>query len=104
MPWPGVRGWENREHELTRGEWRGAKGGDSPRNGPIGQPTQGVNVDKLGLYSPAERASRTERDVERRGEDDEAEKGPRGEKEGKRGVCGERRKKRVREGRCLIAK
>lgn len=40
---------------------------------------------------------------ERRG-DDEGEKGPREEKEGKRGVCGERRKKRVREGQCLIAK
>lgn len=37
-------------------------------------------------------------------EDDEAEKGPRQEKEGNRGVCGERRKKRVREGQCLIAK
>lgn len=35
---------------------------------------------------------------------DEAEKGPKEEKEGKRGVCGERRKKRVREGQCLIAK
>lgn len=33
----------------------------SPCEGRIGQPTQGVNVDKLGLYSPAERASRTER-------------------------------------------
>lgn len=29
------------------------------------QPTQGVNVDKLGLYSPAEKASRTERDTMR---------------------------------------
>lgn len=40
------------------------------------------------------------RDGERRG-DDVAEKGPKEEKEGKRGVCGERR---VREGQCLIAK
>ena len=90
LPWPGVRGWENREHELTRGEWRGAKGGDSPRSGPIGQPTQGVNVDKLGLYSPAERASRTRkgRGKEGGGDDDEEEKGPKGRERGQeRCVC-----------------
>lgn len=43
------------------------------------------------------------REGERRG-NDEAEKGPKEKKEGKRGACGERRKKKVREGQCLIAK
>lgn len=43
------------------------------------------------------------REGETRG-DNEAEKGPREVREGKRGVCGEKRKKRVREGQCLIAK
>lgn len=53
----------------------------------MGVQRRGVNVDKLGLYSPAERASRTERDMgwpgEREG-DDEEEKGPEEEKDGKK--------------------
>lgn len=35
LPWPGVRGWENREHELTRGEWRRAKGGTLHATAPL---------------------------------------------------------------------
>lgn len=60
---------------------------------------QGVNVDKLGLYSPTERAGRTERGTERQ------RKGQRKKKEGKRGVPAKNEaKKGVREVRCLIAK
>lgn len=34
----------------------------------MARPTQGVNVDKLGIYSPAERSSGTERDAGEAGE------------------------------------
>lgn len=55
------------------------KGGTLRASAPMGVQRRGVNVDKLGLYSPAERASRTERDMgwpgEREGDDEEEKDG-----------------------------
>ena len=78
-----VRGHDNRERELTRGDGRWPQGARcTPGQQGYGL-TQGVNVDKLQLYRPAVRCqSERERDT---GREREGEREIRGDIEGQRG-------------------
>ena len=75
LPWPGVVGHENRERELTLGRMEEFHSPASEKGNHIGQGTQGVNVDKLELYSPAGRAREREKDGQGRRER-QKEEGP----------------------------